>query len=246
MSVAVRQGSGPAGDPPYVVTNAVTETPLQLSLNAEDDWLVAVEFGAVIDGKPDDEMVVESEHFGFYLDRPEGTVIGFWVDDLSGFDPGGLAGPIWDGPRFAVPVLGLESACAGEIVLAAKATFDEITTADNAFFDFAVEHQDSDQAELGWRMCLAAGNLKAHFALGYTLCEQGRFHEAYAHLRRYTELCPKNSWAWCWFGKACVGKGEPEEARRAFERAIELEDAGSFETDAGELLHGLGVPEGRE
>jgi tetratricopeptide (TPR) repeat protein len=227
-----------------VVTNPVSETPLHLSLNAEDDWLVAVEFGAVIDGKPDDEMLCECAEFGYYLDEPGGTVIGFWVDDLSGFDPEGLEGSIWDGPQFAVPVLGLEGACAGEIVLAAKATFAGLTTVDNVFFEYAVERQDSEQAEIGWRICLGAGNLKAHFGLGYTLCDLGRFPEAYGHLRRYTELCPKNSWAWCWLGKACAGKGEHEEARRAFERAIELEAAGSFETDAEELLEGLGAPEG--
>ena len=164
---------------------------------------------------------------------------------MSGFDPEGLEGPIWEGPRFAVPVLGLEDASVGEIVLAAKATFAGITTVDNVFFDFAVSGGGADKAEIGWRVCLAAGNLKAHFGLGYTLCDHGRHHEGYAHLRRYTELCPKNSWAWCWLGKACAGKGDPDEARHAFERAIELEDAGSFETDAEELLQGLGAPEGR-
>jgi tetratricopeptide (TPR) repeat protein len=224
--------------------NAATETPLHLSLDAEDDWLVAVEFGAVIDGKPEEEMVVESQGFGYYLDGPGGTVIGFWVDDLSRFDPNDESGSIWDGPRFAVPVLGLEDACAGEVVLAAKATFAGISTVDNVFFKFAVEQEDPGQAELGWRVCLAAGNLKAHFALGYTLWELERFHEAYGHLRRYTELCPRNSWAWCWLGKACVGKGELGEARRAFERAIELEGDGSFETDAAELLEALGAAEG--
>ena len=59
--------------------NAATETPLHLSLNAEDDWLVAVEFGAVIDGKPDDEVLCERQEFGYFLDEPDGTVIGFWV-----------------------------------------------------------------------------------------------------------------------------------------------------------------------
>jgi Flp pilus assembly protein TadD len=87
------------------------------------------------------------------------------------------------------------------------------------------------------------GEPEGHFALGYTLCELERFHEAYAHLRLYTELCPKNSWAWCWFGKACVGKGELGEARRAFERAIELEDVGSFETSAQEQLDALSAAE---
>ncbi len=50
-----------------------------------------------------------------------------------------------------------------------------------------------------------AGNLKAHFALGYTLSEQGRFQEAYRHLRLYTELAPHNAWAWNWFGQSLRG-----------------------------------------
>jgi hypothetical protein len=50
-----------SGDPSTVGRNAATETPLHLSLDAEDDWLVALEFGAVIDGKPEEEMVVESQ-----------------------------------------------------------------------------------------------------------------------------------------------------------------------------------------
>ena len=93
--------------------------------------------------------------------------------------------------------------------------------------------------EVAWRYCLGAGNLKAHFALGYTLCEQGRFREAYRHLRHYTELAPRNAWAWNWLGQACVGLGDVDEARGAFERAVELEEAGSFETDAFERLQQL-------
>jgi tetratricopeptide (TPR) repeat protein len=228
-----------------VIASPATDTPLQLSLDAEEDLLVAVEFGSVIDGKPEDEVLPESDEFGFFLGEPDGAVIGFWVAGVRSFDPERVRGSIWDGPRFTVPAVGLERASAGEIVLAAKASLSGITTPDNAIFDLAVEHQDSERAELGWRICLAAGNLKAHYGLGYTLCDRGRFHEAYGHLRRYTELCPKNSWAWCWLGKACVGKNDHGEARRAFVRAIELEAAGSFETDAEELLLGLGAPGGQ-
>src|SRR4051794_27232828 len=42
----------------------------------------------------------------------------------------------------------------------------------------------------------------AHFALGYTLYELGRFKEAYRHLRYYTEISPQGAWNWCWLGKA--------------------------------------------
>lgn len=58
-------------------------------------------------------------------------------------------------------------------------------------------------------------------------------------MRRYTELAKRNSWAWCWLGKACVSLGEVSEAKAAFERALELEAAGGFETDAKELLRSL-------
>ena len=165
-------------------------------------------------------------------------MIGFVLNRYSGYDPDEHP-DLYGGHRFDVPVLGLEQASVNEIVLCARATFGSLPTADVVFFDKAVNGQGTDTAELGWRVCLAAGNLKAHFGLGYTLWELGQFHEAYRHLRRYTELAPRNSWAWCWLGKACASLGEVNEARAAFERALELERAGSFETDAEDLLRSL-------
>ncbi len=79
----------------------------------------------------------------------------------------------------------------------------------------------------------------AHFALGYTLYELGRFHEAYRHLRHYTEIAPFHSWNWCWLGKAAAALGEVDEARAAYRRALELEDEGYDETDARSLLDDL-------
>jgi hypothetical protein len=52
----------------------------------------------------------------------------------------------------------------------------------------------------------------------------------------YAELVPEKAWAWCWLGKACEALGDPAEAAQAYERAIALEDAGSFQTDAPQLL----------
>jgi tetratricopeptide (TPR) repeat protein len=239
-----RQARG-ARDDPYLVRNAATKIPLHLSIDAGEDWLIALEFGAVLDWNPPEERVALSENFAFVLRELGGEVIGFAVDELSEFDPDDVGGAIWDGPRFDVPVLGLERASAGEIITVAKSTFRGLTTIDNYFFSRATNTEDLDEAEVAWRVCLAAGNLKAHFGLGYTLYDQGRYAEAYGHLRRYTELCPKNSWAWCWFGKVCAARGEVEEARRAFERAIELEERGSFETDAHELLEELAPRTGR-
>ncbi len=86
---------------------------------------------------------------------------------------------------------------------------------------------------------LETGDSMAHYGLGYTLVELGRYREAYAHLRFYIELAPFKVWAWCWLGQAAAGLGSPEEARAAYVRALELEDAGGFETDASEMLEDL-------
>ncbi len=92
------------------------------------------------------------------------------------------------------------------------------------------------EALFQWRLCLQAGDGMAHFALGYTLYELGRFHEAYRHLRYYAQIAPACSWNWCWLGKACEAIGESAEARAAYEQACALEAAGDEETDAAELL----------
>ena len=73
----------------------------------------------------------------------------------------------------------------------------------------------------------------------------GRFHLAYRHLRHYAEIAPNGSWNWRWLGQAAEAIGETDEARRAYERAIEIEEAGGHETDAFELLRALNG-EGRE
>jgi Flp pilus assembly protein TadD len=76
----------------------------------------------------------------------------------------------------------------------------------------------------------------AHYSLGYTLYELERYHEAYRHVRAYTELVPADGWAWCWLGKACEAMGELEEARSTYEKATELN---GDQTDAPELLADL-------
>ena len=76
----------------------------------------------------------------------------------------------------------------------------------------------------------------AHFALGYTLYDLERYHEAYAHLRLYTELSPCSSWNWCWLGKAAAAIGETSEAEDAYRRALELTERGDHKTEAEELL----------
>ena len=216
----------------------VTRKPLFLSNDFGYDWLLAVEFGSVVDGKLDDEYIRLDESLALIRREPGGEVLGFVIDDFSAYEPDPSC-PEAAVARFDVPVLGLAHATPAEIAMSARATFGYESTADVICFDRAVATQGNEHAEEAWRQCLGTGNLKAHFGLGYTLWELGRFQEAYRHLRFYTELTPRNSWAWCWLGKACVSLGLDAEAKAAFERAIELEAIGSFETDADEMLRAL-------
>ena len=75
----------------------------------------------------------------------------------------------------------------------------------------------------------------AHFGLGYTLYDLGRYRESYRHLRYYAGLGPAAPWNWCWLGKAAEAMGERGEARAAYLRAIEL-SAAPDDTEAPELL----------
>jgi Flp pilus assembly protein TadD len=79
----------------------------------------------------------------------------------------------------------------------------------------------------------------AHFALGYTHYELAHYHDAYRHLRHYAELAPAQPWVWAWYAKAAAAIGETAEARDACNRALELTEAGSDETDAADLLESL-------
>jgi Flp pilus assembly protein TadD len=90
-----------------------------------------------------------------------------------------------------------------------------------------------------WELALDAGDMRAHFGLGYTLVEAGRPDRGYAHLRRYTELVPANAWAWCWLGQCCEALGHESEAKTAYERAIAVEELCGLETDSAERLEQL-------
>ena len=209
---------------------------LYVSHAPQYDWLSALEFGRVDDGQPPENWVGVSENFGFLHEEPGGRVIGFRVGGFSDFD---VEDPevdqIWSEPRFDVPLLGLTDACAGEIILAARAYFGDEPSTNRVFFDAAVG-QSGEEALPLWQACLESGDSMAHFALGYTLYELDRHHEAYRHLRHYVEIAPAGSWNWCWFGRAAQAIGELDEARDAYERAIELEEADGDETDAGDRL----------
>ncbi len=79
------------------------------------------------------------------------------------------------------------------------------------FFSLATK-RSGELALTNWRCCLEAGDSMAHFALGYTLYELGRYHEAYRHPRYYAQIAPASAWNWCWLGKAAQAIGETGEA----------------------------------
>jgi hypothetical protein len=219
-----------------------TPTPLHLSVNVTDDWIEAIEFGAVVDGRPPSQLVEISDDIRYVLRSARGPVAGFTVHRFSRVDLDDVADDIFGEPRFFVPLLGLDRASLGEVVLAARARF-EVSTADVCFFMLALacaeDEGDLEGAAGHWLSCVESGDMRGHFGLGYTLYDLGRHREAYGHLRRYTELAPHNSWAWLWLGRAADGIGEIDEARSAYRRAIRREREGSFRTDALERLKAL-------
>ena len=207
-----------------------------LSYDEHLDWLTLIEFGRVENAQPKDHWRGVSESFGYILRHSDGPEIGLKIPDFSAFDPEDPeVAEIWEGPRFDVPVLGLRDSTAGEIVLAARPFLRGRSTINRVYFNAAMQTEGGEAEEL-WRYCLQSGDLMAHYGLGYTLYELGRYREAYRHLRAYTELVPADRWAWCWLGKACEAMGDVEEARSTFEKAIELD---GDETDAPELLANL-------
>ncbi len=133
-------------------------------------------------------------------------------------------------------------------MLAARTLFAGEQSVNRKFFSTATQ-RSGELALNNWRCCLEAGDSMAHFALGYTLYDLGRYHEAYRHLRYYAQIAPASAWNWCWLGKAAEAIGEVGEARAAYERACEIEVADredAEETDAAELLVGLVGLEGVE
>lgn len=191
--------------------------PLFIHRDPDADWLAAYEYGVVEDGQPERNCHVISEHCRLLYSAPGGRVLGFDTRvfselDLDALDAEGLFG----GPRFDVPVLGLGEATIGEICLAARRFLGDEPSLEIAYFKSAVaagSRGDLDEAEESWRLCLEAGGMEAHYGLGYTLLELERPHDAYGHLRFYTEVTPANAWAWCFRGQAAEAIGGTTEAR---------------------------------
>ncbi len=86
-------------------------------------------------------------------------------------------------------------------MLAARTLFAGEQSVNREFFSTASQ-RSGELALTNWRCCLEAGGSIAHFALGYTLYDLGRYHEAYRHLRYYAQIAPASAWNWCWLGKA--------------------------------------------
>jgi hypothetical protein len=219
-----------------------TTTPLHLSVNVTDDWIEAVEFGAVVDGRPASQLVEITPDVRYVLRSARGPVVGFTVHKFSKLDLDELAEVAFEGPRFALPLLGMDDATLGEVILACRARF-EVSTADVCFFLLALssaeDEGDLEGAAGHWLSCIESGDMRGHFGLGYTLYDLARHRESYGHLRRYTELAPHNSWSWLWLGRAAEAIGEVDEACSAYRRAIRREREGSFRTDAPERLREL-------
>jgi tetratricopeptide (TPR) repeat protein len=214
---------------------------VRISYDGDLDFLWVLRHGAVIDGQLPDETELPVDDFYLYRRGVGGRIVGFGVEDLEKFHVPDPSHPLLRTVSFDAPTLGVSGGTAEEVILAARRILDG-STPDVVFFDIAVaasDEGDLEEAEGWWRECLAAGDMKGHFGLGYTLCDLGRHREAYGHLLAYTRIVPRNPWAWTWLGRASEEIGEPRQAARCYRRAIRLEAIGLFETDARERLDAL-------
>ncbi|UJA20928.1 hypothetical protein HJD18_12370 [Thermoleophilia bacterium SCSIO 60948] len=213
------------------------------------DTLVALEYGRVDDGQPEERWREVGDQVAYLYDgdadpKARSRCLGFKVREFSEIDPLERGNArLFRGARFDVPVLGIDNATAGEIILAAGPHFGATGSINRYFFDAAVELEGVEALNM-WRACLESGDSMAHFALGYTHLDLGNTHAAYRHLRHYRELAPAAAWNHCWFGRAAEAIGELGEAREAYEIALELEEEDG-ETNAEELLEALEARLGR-
>lgn len=63
-------------------------------------------------------------------------------------------------------------------------------------------------------------NMLLRFSLGKAYAEQDNFEKAETHLRAALAFDPAYSVAWKWLGKACLGRGDVEQARAAWDRGV--------------------------
>ncbi|EHK66164.1 tetratricopeptide repeat protein [Achromobacter arsenitoxydans] len=63
-------------------------------------------------------------------------------------------------------------------------------------------------------------NMLLRFSLGKAYAEQACYREAETHLRAALAFDPAYSVAWKWLGKACLGLGDKDGARAAWESGL--------------------------
>ncbi len=68
-------------------------------------------------------------------------------------------------------------------------------------------------------------NMLLRFSLGKAYAEQERHEQAQAHLRAALAFDPGYSVAWKWLGKACLGAGDVQGARAAWESGLQAAQA---------------------
>lgn len=207
-----------AGDgPPAVLPR------LYVSLERDGGTLRALEFGRIDDGQPEGTWQQLADDLGLMLDAADRRPVGFAVTDLSAYDPDDAAhAPFWEGPRFDVPQLGLRGASINETAVATRALYGDGPSLNRELFGAAIG-EGGDAARAAWLACLQAGDPMAHFALGYSLLELGRHHEAYRHLRHYTEISPALAWNWVYRARAAQALGHLDEARHCLRRGVALD-----------------------
>lgn len=68
-------------------------------------------------------------------------------------------------------------------------------------------------------------NMLLRFSLGKAYAEQDCFQEASEHLRAALAFDPAYSVAWKWLGKACLGLGDKDGARQAWNSGLQAAQA---------------------
>jgi tetratricopeptide (TPR) repeat protein len=194
---------------------------LYVNCIADLDWLIALEFGRVDEGQPEDAWTAVSGQFGYLFDGDR--CVGFKVLNLTSFDiDSDEHEAIWSGARFDAPTLALTAASAGEIVLAARTMFNGRSSLNRLYFNEAINAETKDEALAEWLGCVEAGDSMAHYGLGIALFDSGKTLRAYTHLRFYATIAPLEPWAQYWYARAAAAIEETEEAIAALERALEL------------------------
>ena len=214
--------------------------PLYLSRDVHYDYLTALEAGRVDDGQAPEQWreVARTSTFCWTGRVGASSASGSRTSPVAAHGRGGAARSLEAG-RFEAPLLVLRGAGALRIAREAAKFFDGENSINRDFFDRATEcgaNEEYEQELYWWRCCLQSGDAMAHFGLGYTLCDLGRFREALPHLRHYTRIAAHGPWSWVWLARCQSGLGRFDEARDSYRKAIALSEAGADETDAPKLL----------